>query len=133
MTSSGPTHRYDRSVGRDADLILDVIDELGRRATGTPPEGLGHPLIVRARLREHMDELTEHGMLVPTGFLDRLLGKLGFRLPEEQRRVNQAVLESLHQLDHRARLQEEETRAVEQDLRRLEHRVGDVERRLSPG
>lgn len=109
----------------DEDLVVQIINEVGRRARHVQLDGLGHPVQIEARFADDLDALTGFADIPartrPAQALARGLGAL----IEDQRAFNHALVDALHQLDHRARWQDER-------IRQLEIQVDELRARLEP-
>lgn len=103
----------------DDALVLRVIREAGRRARGEPLAGLGHPVAVDAKLAEHLEAATAHRTAPQGGRRAQIVNAALEPVLDQQGAFNEAVIEVLHQLDHRTRAQQERIRDLEAELDRL--------------
>ena len=105
--------------------VVRVVTEIGRRARGAQLDGLAHPLQVVERFGEDLDTATAHAGVRPRTRVGQLAERANAPLLDEQRSYNEAVVDALHQLDHRFRWQDER-------IRRLEAEVDELRDRLEP-
>lgn len=105
--------------------VIRVVTEVGRRARRAQLEGLAHPLRVDERFAADVGTATAHAGVPVHSRAGELAAKATAPLLDHQRRYNEAVLDALHQLDHRARWQDER-------IRQLELEVDELRARLEP-
>jgi hypothetical protein len=105
--------------------VVRVINEVGRRARGERLHGLADALRVEARFADDVGAATAHAGVPVHSRAGEVAAKATAPLLDHQRRYNEAVLDALHQLDHRFRWQDER-------IRQLELEVDELRARLQP-
>jgi len=109
----------------DEDLVVQIINETGRRARRAQLDGLGHAVQIEARFAADLDALTGFADIPARTRAAQALARGLGALIEDQRAFNHALVDALHQLDHRARWQDER-------IRELEVEVDELRARLEP-
>jgi hypothetical protein len=108
----------------DEELVVRIIEEVGRRARHAHLDGLAHPVQVDARFADDLDALTGRADIpARTRSAQAIARGLG-SLVEDQRAFNHALVDALHQLDHRARWQDDRIRELEAEVDELRRRLG---------
>lgn len=107
------------------DKVIRTITELGRRARGERLEGLAALLDVEQRFADDVGTATSHADVPVHSRVGQVAARATAPLLDHQRRYNEAVLDALHQLDHRFRWQDER-------IRQLELEVDELRARLHP-
>jgi len=103
-------------------LVVQVITEVGRRARGLHLDGIGHPLQAEARFGDDLDALTTRADIpVRSRSAQALVAALG-SVVDDQRAFNHALVDALHQLDHRARWQAARIAELEAEVDELRAR-----------
>ena len=105
--------------------VVRVVTEVGRRARGSRLDGLAPLLRVEERFATDVGTATAHAGVPVHSRAGEIAAKATAPLLDQQRRYNEAVLDALHQLDHRFRWQEER-------IRQLELEVDELRARLEP-
>lgn len=104
--------------------VVRKVTEIGRRARGRL-DGLADPIAVEARFAEDLGAATAHAGVPVHSRAGEIAARATAPLLDHQRRYNEAVLDALHQLDHRFRWQDER-------IRQLELEVDELRARLEP-
>ena len=104
--------------------IVRVVTEVGRRARHAQLDGLAHPLRVEERFGDDLEAATTHAVVPVHSRAGALAARAMAPLLDQQRRYNEAVLDALHQLDHRFRWQDERIRQLEVEVDELRARIG---------
>lgn len=107
----------------DEELVVQVIAEVGRRARGVHLEGLAHPVAVDARFGDDLDEATGHADIPVRSRSAGAVARALVPVLDEQRAFNHALVDALHQLDHRARWQDDRIRKLEAEVDELRARL----------
>lgn len=107
----------------DEDLVVQIITEVGRRARLAQLDGLGHPVQIEARFGEDLQALTDHADLPTHSRAAGAIARAISPVLDEQRAFNQALVDALHQADHRARWQDERIRRLEREVDELRARL----------
>lgn len=107
------------------DKVIRTITELGRRARGERLHGLAVLLDVEQRFADDVGTATSHADVPVHSRAGQIAARATAPLLDHQRRYNDAVLDALHQLDHRFRWQDER-------IRQLELEVDELRARLHP-
>lgn len=105
--------------------VIRTITEVGRRARGERMSGIAPALDVEQRFGEDVGTATAHAGVPVRSRAGELAARATAPLLDHQRRYNAAVLDALHQLDHRFRWQDER-------IRQLELEVDELRARLEP-
>lgn len=105
--------------------VVRVVTEVGRRARGSRLDGLADPLRVEDRFADDLGAATAHAGVPVHSRAGEVAARATAPLLDQQRRYNEAVLDALHQLDHRFRWQDER-------IRQLELEVDELRARLEP-
>jgi hypothetical protein len=103
--------------------VIRTISEVGRRARGERLDGLASALDVEERFAEDIGTATAHAGVPVHSRAGELAAKATAPLLDQQRRYNDAVLDALHQLDHRFRWQDERIRQLELEVDELRARL----------
>lgn len=104
--------------------VVRVVTEVGRRARGAQLDGLAHPLRVEERFADDLGTATAHAGVPVRSRAGEIAARATAPLLDQQRRYNDAVLDALHQLDHRFRWQDERIRRLEAEVDELRARLG---------
>lgn len=107
----------------DEDLVVQIITEVGRRARLAQLDGLGHPVQIEARFGDDLQSLTDHADLPTRTRAAGAVARAIAPVLDEQRAFNQALVDALHQADHRARWQDERIRRLEREVDELRARL----------
>lgn len=107
------------------DKVIRTITEVGRRARGERLDGLAVLLDVEQRFADDVGVATSHADVPVHSRAGEMAARATAPLLDHQRRYNEAVLDALHQLDHRFRWQDER-------IRQLELEVDELRARLHP-
>lgn len=103
--------------------VIRTVDEVGRRARGSRLDGLADERTVEDRFAADLGTATAHAAVPVHSRAGELAAKATAPLLDQQRRYNDAVLDALHQLDHRARWQDERIRLLELEVDELRARL----------
>jgi hypothetical protein len=103
--------------------VIRTIAEVGRRSRGERLDGLASVLDVEQRFGEDVGTATAHAGVPVQSRAAGLAARATAPLLEQQRRYNEAVLDALHQLDHRFRWQDERIRQLELEVDELRSRL----------
>ena len=105
--------------------VIRSIVEVGERARGERLDGIAAVLDVERRFADDIGTATAHADVPLTSRAGEIAARATAPLLDQQRRYNDAVLDALHQLDHRFRWQDER-------IRQLELEVDELRARLRP-
>lgn len=112
----------------DKELALATVREAGRLARNEPGTGLGHPCAVDAKLALNLERATASARVLAANRVTTAAARLLDPILAEQRTFNDALIEIIHQLDHRTRTQADRIRALEVELAELRAgRAGTVD------
>lgn len=103
--------------------VIRTITEVGRRARGERLDGLAPLLDVEQRFADDVGTATGHADVPVSSRAGQVAAKATAPLLDHQRRYNEAVLDALHQLDHRFRWQDERIRQLELEVDELRSRL----------
>lgn len=124
VTATATTYVVGFPAVADEQLVVQVITEVGRRARRQHLQGISHPLQAEARFGDDLDALTARAdIAVRTRPAQALAAGLGSVL-DDQRAFNHALVDALHQLDHRARWQAARIADLEAEVDDLRARLG---------
>lgn len=104
--------------------VIRTITEVGRRARGDRLDGIASVLDVEQRFAEDIGSATAHAAVPVHSRAGEIAAKATAPLLDHQRRYNDAVLDALHQIDHRFRWQDERIRHLELEVEELRARFG---------
>lgn len=121
-TSAGTLRPVPGSDDVEQKVIRSIV-EVGRRARGSRLDGLADERHVEERFAADLGTATAHAALPVSSRAGEMAAKATAPLLDHQRRYNDAVLDALHQLDHRSRWQDERIRLLELELDELRSRL----------
>ena len=104
--------------------VIRTMTEVGRRARGERLDGIAAVLDVEQRFAEDIVTATAHADVPVHSRAGEIAARATAPLLDQQRRYNDAVLDALHQLDHRFRWQDERIRQLELEVDELRARLG---------
>ncbi len=104
--------------------VIRTIEEVGRRARGSHLDGIADERTIEDRFAADLGAATAHAGVPVHSRAAQLAARATAPLLDQQRRYNEAVLDALHQLDHRARWQDERIRLLELEVDELRARLG---------
>lgn len=107
--------------------VVRTVTEIGERARGSRLDGLADAVQVEARFAADVDAATAHAGVPVHSRAGEIAAKATAPLLDQQRRYNEAVLDALHQLDHRFRWQDERIRQLELEVDELRARLHGAE------
>ena len=103
--------------------VIRTITEVGRRTRDEQLDGLASVLDVEQRFAEDVGTATAHAGVPVHSRAGGLAARATAPLLDQQRRYNEAVLDALHQIDHRFRWQDERIRQLELEVDELRARL----------
>lgn len=103
--------------------VIRTITEVGRRARAERLGGVALVLDVEQRFADDLGVATAHADVPVHSRAGEVAARATAPLLDHQRRYNEAVLDALHQLDHRMLWQDERIRQLELEVDELRARL----------